>query len=461
MTATAPVIDDWDQNPVDDYRRDQYGRPYILQPDGTRIGYTRSSTAAKTIDETYNLQRYDVRNVVYGLAYDASLVARTIAIGGNPGTWQKPEKDAVNGIADDARRVAHDYKKADIGSALHHMTHRVDRGEISNFGIYEDDITAYVNACIEARLEINPAYVECRIVNDLLRMAGSADRIVQHDGVWRIADIKTGASIEYGGLGWSAQLSAYAGGVLYDIATEQRLPTPPIDQTTGYIIHLPAGQGRCEIYEVDLVAGHRAAELANEIRAVRKAAKGWISPIQVAAPGVPPTPAVTAVTAAQPAPTPATPAAGVGAGTPGSPDAMPDEAGGRVGPPADLTPLQRGHDRPDEGGPADPWDIDDLQTDYQKLDNNGKSWVDQLVAEGNAAGVPWHPDGNPTMRRYHLGHAAVKLAADIPLTDDDIRALVVAATGNDTLETPLGHAIGSCDATTAATLHQLVDEYLK
>ena len=61
-----------------------------------------------------------------------------------------------------------------------------------------------------------------------------------------------------------------------------------LDKTTGLIIHLPAGKGICTLYEIDLVAGYRAATLANEIRAIRRAAKRWISPFPH--PGVPSAP---------------------------------------------------------------------------------------------------------------------------------------------------------------------------
>jgi hypothetical protein len=276
MTA----VDEWDDvgTVVDDFRRDQWDRPLIMQADGTRTGYTRSSTAAKTIEDTYNLERWARRNVAYGMTYDGSLVARLLAIGSNPAGWDKAEKDAVNKICEDAEKVAQAYKGADIGTALHHLTHRLDRGEDVEAGPYTADLDSYRRTMAGHSLQIAQEYIECRIVNDLLRMAGSADRIVQVDGVYRIADIKTGASVDFGALGWSAQLAAYAGGQLYDVTTEQRIATPPIDQTTGYIIHLPAGKGRCDIYEIDLVAGHRAAELANQIRQIRREAKQWLVP---------------------------------------------------------------------------------------------------------------------------------------------------------------------------------------
>ena len=67
--------------------------------------------------------------------------------------------------------------------------------------------------------------------------------------------------------------------MLYDPEAGERLSTPALDRTTGIIIHLPAGRGTCTLYEIDLVAGYRAAQLANEIRSVRREARRWIQPL--------------------------------------------------------------------------------------------------------------------------------------------------------------------------------------
>ena len=123
------------------------------------------------------------------------------------------------------------------------------------------------------------------MVCDTLEMAGTADRIVRDpDGHHRILDLKTGATVDYGALGWAAQLAAYAHGVLYDAERAERLPTPALDRSVGYICHLPAGTGVCALYEIDLVAGHRAAVLANEIRSVRRESRRWITQLTVSAP---------------------------------------------------------------------------------------------------------------------------------------------------------------------------------
>ena len=277
----TPVVE-----PVVHFIRDQWGRPLIVPVDGGKpVPCTRSSSAAKTVEDTYNLELWARRNIAYGMAHDPSLVARIIAVGGTPSTWDQACKKQVNEIGEAAATVALAHRGADIGTALHRMTEIVDRNEPLNAGPYEADIEAYVNAIAGAGYVIDPRYIECRLVCDELQTAGTADRILRRvsDGLQRIADIKTGETVDYGALGWAAQLAAYAHSQLYEVETGQRLPTPAIDRTVGIIIHLPAGKGVCTLYEIDLVAGYRAAELANEIHAVRREAKRWISPLRVPA----------------------------------------------------------------------------------------------------------------------------------------------------------------------------------
>ena len=190
-------------------------------------------------------------------------------------------KKACNEVCTDATAVALAHRAADIGTAVHRMTECLDRGQPVDAGPWEPDIEAYVNTLIDAGLAVLDGHIECRLVCDELEVAGSADRILYRiaDGANLIADIKTGETVDYGGLGWAAQLAAYAHGALYDVEAGERLSTPALDRTTGIIIHLPAGRGVCTLYEIDLVAGYRAAQLANEIRSVRREARRWIQPI--------------------------------------------------------------------------------------------------------------------------------------------------------------------------------------
>lgn len=276
MSATAELLS-LDQ-PID-FTRDRWDRPLIAQPDGTTIPYTRASSAAKTIEDTYNLELWARRNVAYGLAHDPSLVARVLAVGGTPHDWTDDQKREVTAVLDSAAQIAQAHRGADIGTAVHHMTHRLDLGHPVDAGPFTADLDAYRHTLLRHGFTIHPEWVEVKLVSDELRIAGTADRIISREGVNYIADIKTGR-IGYGALGWAAQLAAYAHGTLYDPAVDQRLPTPEINQEWGIIIHLPAGEGRCDLYWIDLTKGLEAARFAGEIRDLRAAAKGWMRPLE-------------------------------------------------------------------------------------------------------------------------------------------------------------------------------------
>jgi LAGLIDADG-like domain len=61
------------------------------------------------------------------------------------------------------------------------------------------------------------------------------------------------------------QLALYARSLPYDIATDTRGENEDLDLTRGVIIHLPAGQGRCDLYEIDIVKGWGACLIAKQV----------------------------------------------------------------------------------------------------------------------------------------------------------------------------------------------------
>ena len=465
-----------------DFKRDRWGRPSIMQADGKRKSYTRSSSAAKTIEDTFNLEKWARRNVAYGFAHDASLVARVLAIGGEPAAWGKSEKDAVNAIVESAEAVAKAHRAADIGTAVHKLTERLDLGEEVVGGPYQADLDAYAAAMGAAGFTV--LEVECRIVNDELEMAGTADRIVKASGhlLSAIADIKTSASVDFGGLGWAAQLAAYAGGVLYDVTTETRIDTPVMDQEVGYIIHLPAGQGACTIYEVDLVGGLMAARLANEVRAIRKTSKRWITPkIEREAVGgmttAPPPPALDrdALVARYNAlgvdlqerfkekAIPKTDLAAIAAALDEleHPPTVVDMARERMAREVNRKPEPVNDD---EGGPADEGDVNAAKTRFELgMSPEQRAWTGAIVRQSIDAGRDIRVTVRSTQRRADIYTALTKFAtsphwdAD---SDEGFRAAVYVATGDASAFWPtltLGDALGQLAAGQARELRDVVD----
>ena len=89
-----------------------------------------------------------------------------------------------------------------------------------------------------------------------IQIQGNGGTVAEVDGTNFRALRVNNRPVDYGALGWSAQLAAYAHSQLYDVDKGERLPTPPIDKTTGLIIHLPAGKGvSIEVSNVARVRG--------------------------------------------------------------------------------------------------------------------------------------------------------------------------------------------------------------
>lgn len=274
MTLTDPFTGQIAAKP--DFQRDRYGRPLIVPRGETKpVPYQRASSIAKPIEDGYALELWGKRMVAYGML-DRSIQARLHAVGGTPHDWDQPTKTEVNRICEDALQAAKAHQAADIGTAVHRMVERINLGETVDGGPYEADLEAYRAATL--RFHFLPSLVECRLACDELKAAGTCDVVVQVGSKLYAADLKTGTTIEYALLAYAAQLAVYANSDLYNPVDHSRTPLD-VSTEIGYLIHLPAGQGRCTIYEVDLIAGYKAAKLANTVRRARTAAKGFATKV--------------------------------------------------------------------------------------------------------------------------------------------------------------------------------------
>ena len=256
-----------------DIPRDRWGRPMIMQPNGKRIAYRRTTTFVGCLEDTYNLMAWKNRMVAYGMGQRKDLVLAAAAT--DPG-----DKKQLNEIADKAVEHAQGSAAATIGTALHALTERVDNGQ--PLGVIPAEYMADLDAYHEATRHIDWLGIETFRVHDKFQVAGTADRIGRINGRTMIFDIKTG-SIDYPHK-MAMQLAMYAHSTPYDIGTDTRTIDPePIDQHYGIIIHLPAGQGRCELHEIDISKGWGAVLLAKKVWDWRNT-KGLTRPIDPAAP---------------------------------------------------------------------------------------------------------------------------------------------------------------------------------
>ena len=246
-------------------KRDRWGRYVLPDPDtGKERSWTRATTVAGTLADRYGLEKWAQRNTVLGLGLRQDLYA--LAASCTP-----DDKDQLNRIVDQAQDAAKAHSGSNLGTALHRLTERIDSGEQLDVpDTWKPDVDAYCQTLADTAVRIHPEWIERIVVSPQYGIAGTLDRLVTINGQLTVADLKTGQDVVNYGMGEIAvQLAIYANathvwnGSGYD-------PMPPVDKTNAVVIHLPVGQGRCDLHNVDIQAGMTALELALSVRDWRK-----------------------------------------------------------------------------------------------------------------------------------------------------------------------------------------------
>jgi hypothetical protein len=264
---------------------DQYGRYLIVPQGGAKAKpHTRVTTVSGTLDDRYALERWGHRMVALGLVARRDLYARLAAT-------RLDDKGSLDHICDKAKEAAAASSGANLGTALHEMTARHDLGE--EFEIpppWDADVKAYRQTLALHDVEILPEYVERYVVLSELGIAGKFDRLAGFGSLPKIADLKTGVSLDLSWGNIAIQLAHYAhGDTLYDAQTRTHVPMPEVDHDVALVIHLPAGQARCSLWWVDIAAGWEAATHARWAREWRKRkdlAEPWTEGTPVTVPDV-------------------------------------------------------------------------------------------------------------------------------------------------------------------------------
>ena len=249
-------------------KRDRWGRPQIPDPATGKVrAWTRATTLAGTISDRFGLERWAQRNIVRGIALNENLVLRAVAAG--------EDKDALSKVAEAAMAAAGSSEASAIGTALHAIAERLDAGESVEIPTtFRSDVEAYQAALKAADLQTVPGWIERFVVVPEVEAAGTPDRlfeVVNEIGLPMIGDLKTGADqLKYGAVEIAAQLAIYSRASHWWDG-EKLHAMPKVDQAVGIVAHMPAREGRCVLYVVDLHRGWEIAKLCYEARKWRKA----------------------------------------------------------------------------------------------------------------------------------------------------------------------------------------------
>ena len=250
-------------------QRDRYGRPMVVPPKGGKaVAYTRTTTVAGSLDDGTALVAWKLRMAAAGLTLRSDLLLAAAA--------NRDNKLEMDKLVEDAMEAAGATKQANIGTALHTLTEKHDRGE--DLGVIPDEYVADIQAYADATKKFKNIFIEQFCVLDKYKIAGTPDRVVEYNGELYISDLKTG-SISYPNK-IAMQLAVYAHGLPYDPATATRGSWGGVNQEKGIIVHLPAGSGKCELHFVDIKQGWKGIELAMKVRTFRDTKKSLVTPIQ-------------------------------------------------------------------------------------------------------------------------------------------------------------------------------------
>jgi hypothetical protein len=249
---------------IDPLERDRWQRPLLVPRDGgEKVAYTRASTLAGYLSDSTSLHRWKLGLLAKGLADREDLAGMVAGLEPMTGVRKHddPIKRKLSGIIDLALEVGGNHVKANYGTAVHSFCEPGNDQPVPER--MKSDVDSF------RRLKLNCEIAETFVANDEFMAAGSFDGRFRLPEVGLvIGDIKTGQIKPHD---VAVQLAVYAGGEEYDPETNKRTPQPDdLNRDVGLLIHIPAGEGRTDLYLVDLVAGRQAAQVAAWVRDWRK-----------------------------------------------------------------------------------------------------------------------------------------------------------------------------------------------
>lgn len=485
-------------------RRDRWGRYFVVPPEGGKPeGYTRVTTIAKSADDGGGLIPWKATLAVVGSLRRPGILASWQALmAEHPDPWYSPAKDRCKQLVEQAAEAGGATDRADIGTALHALVEQSVKSGWSEMPIVQPgmqaDIEAYRRTLEAAGIRVLPEFVERIVVLDRHRAAGTSDNLaIEVPGYGLlVGDLKTGTDLRYSWQAIAVQLAAYANadamytqGDAADGSQDRREPMPPVSKEIGLVIHLPAGEARCELHLVDLVAGWKAFEMSMDIREWRSR-KNLARPLQLATAPAAPTPSPAPAAAAAPPPdfdapaTPATIAAPEESAPHGTaPVEQPaaeipnpaattvpafDEPAPSAPPvPPELTPAdQRAaidqRPAPDEGATIAEADVEALRTAAAALGPEAKALVGATVSESIQAGLSLHMSEHRTARRFEAMRGVVVLAEQLDDERETLRCILAEIVGDVAHfpTVPVGHVLGTLSAEEARRFAQLCDQFV-
>jgi hypothetical protein len=288
--VTQPA--DFFDMPEPDVKRGVGGSPMLvhrgLQSSGTRVPYTRASYMSGFLEGSEHIHKWEMRYLAKAMGQNEDLAAlaacETYSTGVSDATYGR-SKSASGRRLDEIIERALDrvriHEKADRGTAVHGFTepawwtgeHTYDqiperlRGPVASF--WETNRRECIQIVATEQFTANDATMSAGTFDHLVRVLGHPDLT---DYV--VADKKTGRTQPFE---WAIQMATYAYGEPYNTADDTRPEWPgPINRKWGLVWQIDCDPDtpqdrRVTLWMVDLEWGWAAAQLAAQVRDIRKA----------------------------------------------------------------------------------------------------------------------------------------------------------------------------------------------
>lgn len=252
--------------------RDTYGRYRLPDPTGEKAGrkaFTRATTGAKALDDTYNLSAWDVRQVVSGIHSKPDLLEMFPEFGD-----YREQREALEEIAESARVAAGSKEASEFGTALHAWLEFIDGGHGTLADVpkeFRPKAEKYLEALAEWGLTVPEGGIERIVWHEATGFVGTFDRVyLLADGTPVIGDVKTSKDLKYSYLSIAVQLATYAdASAMLSVDGSTWEPMPEVDEKRAVVLWVPSDKVHAELVPINLEIGRAALELAEQVRAAR------------------------------------------------------------------------------------------------------------------------------------------------------------------------------------------------
>lgn len=257
------------------------GQYRLPDPETGKItSYTRASTVAKTLEDTWMLDAWSKRMMLIGVWQTPGIVRQLDALIGpcEDNNLAAALRTPLNRMSEEAQHAAGSTRAAEFGTATHAWCEWVDLG-LGTVPLVPEMFRPWVlghrRALAAAGLTVEPSFTERVVLNTQWKIAGTLDRLFRDwQGGLLLGDIKTSKGLDYSWLYFAIQLAIYHGAshVLSEDGTRWE-PMPPLDASTALISHLPREDPEhSRIVPIDMTFGHAALHTAMTVRRQRSRA---------------------------------------------------------------------------------------------------------------------------------------------------------------------------------------------